>query len=346
MATQSFKNHLKVCKVNDEVFNKILIHSQLKEKVNSLDAFSAGYKDENIVRYTDRELICPLNRLVLLDVLDQSYYEKSKYWYQVFVENGGPDIKTPKFPGTTPWHACNYVNGLLGKYYTDQEKEEIYNSHVCAKASPLHKLTTVEKGKILRFDDCYYYDINGAYASELMALFPKCAKEFGYMFEHRHDNDDHYKNVINYFIGCMTQNEKKLKDGKATREIHPETRFYIVDQISKKLVEFARRLGITDISQLLYVNTDGLIAVSPQVVLPSSSSVGNFKLEYHGTIYTYADDHSAYMQFADTGEIKGNLPLSLRDRVDLTQNKVVSFVKKRSEDGTYKCENIKEVIIH
>ena len=337
------KKPLKTMTVSEEVFKQIL-DGFVSTAVEDLTPYQYGYPDKYMI-YTDgRDLICLRRKLVVLGLLEENYMLDD--WYQIYchmeIEQEEKIIDGER---TSPAQAVKKINNIIKKHYTNEEKIEIFHKHENDKSTILHKTPISEFNKIYLFHDCYYYDANGAYASELIKLFPKCQDDLTYMFKHRHDNNNKFKNCFNYYVGCLTQNDKKreykIAHNQKVREIYPKTRHYIVDNITRKMQLLIDEL---DSKYLIYVNTDGLIAKSPTKIREHSTDIGEFKIEYQGDVYTYRDKNYIIIQYGD--EIKGNLPLELRKHVDLRIGKVVHYDRYLDKYGLYRYMNIEEEIIN
>lgn len=331
------------CKsVSELAFNKILANYSYKEKVSALTDLKCGYPNRHIMYYTEDELIA--ETYVIYEILGLEY-ELSLYWRQIVLKLNR-EQKELISDSITPAEAIVKVNGIIKKHYSNEEKLDIFSKHEYECASPLKSYPTdyLPKGVLMRFSDCYYYDINGAYASILSSMFPKCKNEFKYMFEHRHDHNDRFKNCFNFYVGCLTQNEDKraavIAKGMTPRVIYPKTRFYIVKQISDKLQEFERML---DSDMIIYENTDGVIVHKPKNTPAGSAAMNEFKLEYSGDIYIYRGENYWVMQFGD--EMRGSLPVELRSKVDLRKGKAVRF-DHIVRDNIHIYENVEEIEIN
>lgn len=344
------RKQLKRISLSESAFIKILSATQFKEKVEDISRFALGYYDNYIIRYTDDSLICKLNFLVYAGVLPQEELNTDRDWYQVLcVRDDAQQRDWGKLDN--PAASCRRIKRILHKHYTDDEIIEIYKTHECDNSSIIHVPAYTVKDSICIFENCYQYDICGAYASVLVDMFPKCRGDFAYMYLHRHDDNNRFKNDFNFFVGCLTQNEKKRiaksQRDEDLRDIFPRTRHYIVNRISEKLIDFERNLGG---EQVIYENTDGLIVQNPKKYIKSSTKIGEFKLEYFGTVYTYKASNYWLIQLGNdpmptNNDMKGNIPLSLRDRIDLSSGKVISY-KKTLVNGVYQYEDIKEVYIN
>lgn len=324
--------------ISEKTYSKILTEYGFLEKVDDMSKFKCGYKDSYVIRYDDTQIIIRSGLLYELLGVD---YDPEFAWKQVLLvmrREQSDDLAESISPG----QARRIMNGIIAKHYTEEEKEAIYGSHEREDSTILHyNLPGLEIGRVLKLEDCWYYDINGAYASVLSSMFPECGKEFRHMFEHRHDCNNKYKNVFNFFVGCLTQNEKKRKaavqDGRKVRKIYPKTRHWIVNQITEKMNAFEAYLGA---DLVVYENTDGLIVHKPKNKPAGSKKMFEFKLEYSGDVYIYRGKNYLAMQYGD--EIKGSLPLELRDRVDLRRGKVVEY-DNVVVNGVHRYINIKEI---
>lgn len=341
------RKQLRRISISEESFLKVLNSSHFTEKVDNILDYALGYKDKHVIRYNDDMLIVRYNFLVYCGILSEDELDESKYWYQVICVRNNAQVE--KATGLlNPAASCRRVKKILHEHYTDKEIEEIYHQHENESSNIIHIGIQSEKYKILKFDNCYYYDASGAYGSELAAMFPLCHDDFNYRHIHRHDNNNEYKNDFNFFVGCLTQNEKKrealIKAGKTTRKIYPKTRHYIVNRITDKVLKLEEKLNP---ELIIYANTDGIVVQNPKHIVKPSNEMGGFKLEYQGTIYTYRDDNYTIIQMGDNVEIetedmKGNLPLVLRDKVNLKEGKIVKFNRKLV-NGIYQYTDIKEI---
>ena len=329
---------LKALNINEKVYHDLIDTFPAKYEAD-LAPFQYGYKDKKVIRYNEDKLICLQAYLVALGLMPSNEND-NWYQYSCFIM---PEQKKEVSLGFKVVDARRKVEKVLHKHYTDTEIEAIFNSHSQPDSTILHLTPVSEEGKIQCYHNCYYYDINGAYASELIGLFPKCASDFAYMYKHRHDNNNRFKNVFNFYVGCLTMNEDKQKireaKGEKLRPLHTGTRHYIVDRISQKMLDMIAKVG----GDLIYINTDGFIVQNPSVIIPHSTELGEFKLEYQGDIYTYRDKNYIIFQYGD--EIKGNMPLNLRDRVDLRKGKVIHYTKVKANENYFTYINIEEEVL-
>lgn len=324
---------LKNITVSEKVFNQILLHKNKKLKLDSLADYKCGYSEKQICYYTDTELIIQKYEI---DYIHGDDLDKTEYWKQYLVTMDKEQSEDIINDNMNPVQATNYLNNIIHKEYTEEEKIDIFNNHQLESSTILHTFPTRLDG-IVKYKNCYYYDINGAYASKFIELFPKCKKELLELFEHRHDNHNRLKNVFNYYVGMLTQNEKKR--AIKARTIYPNTRHWIVQSITDKVKEFSTLLNG---KYNLYVNTDGLIVKEPKNIIANSTQMNEFKLEFSGDVYVYYGKNYFVMQYGN--EIKGSLPLELRKYIDLPNGKVVEFDRKLI-NGVYIPENVKQIKI-
>lgn len=342
---RKFKKPLKMLTVSAEIFDKIIINwPNTTHRVDSIQPYQYGYSKKIEIYYTDTYLVCNEDTLVIMGLLEDNKTRFDRgHWYQYLIKKvNSQEEPITKETSMSPAVACRVVKGELKKHYTEDEIIDIYDSHRKESSQILHLVNDAELGKIKKLDNCVYYDLNGAYASELIKMFPKCEEQFSYWFNHRHDDNNKYKNLFNYFVGCLTENPEKraykINNNMSVRDIYPQTRHYIVDNITKKML---KALDFVD-GYNIYINTDGFIVQDPQRNIQHSKVAGEFKIEYQGPVYSYRDINYTIFQYGD--EIKGNLPIELRDKVDLRSGKVVHYTRYL-EDGRFCYKDIKEEII-
>ena len=343
------KKPLKRQTISEELYNTILEQNTQKEYKADLADYVCGYKKRQTIYYNENTIICNRLTLTLLGVVDK---EDIDCWYQIVLDKK-VEQEQPILESISPVQAVNRINKIIYNHYSKEEKEEIYNKHQRKSSQIYHYNNDIDRQEnpntIIKYTNCIYYDANGAYASELIKLLPKCEEELRYMFEHRHDQNNKFKNTFNYYVGCLTENEKKraikISQNKKLRQTFPETRHYIVQNVSDSMYHHYKTVG----GSLKYMNTDGYIVKDPKYLLPDNKEIGTFKIEYQGDIYFYScdgsDGSSPYYIYQYGDEIKGNLPLTARKLVDLRQGLTVKFNKVQTEAGNYIAENIEQIKI-
>lgn len=293
--------------VNEETFNDILYNHEPVVEICDLKDYVCGYKPKNIIRYNGKDtLIC---REYIL-----SRYKNLKNctsWKQVMVrknENLDEPVKK-SISGNKAW---NYMyHHILKKEYTVDEIEEILSSHEADKADIIHFNPTrwMNKNIIYKKENCEYYDINSAYCSALVELFPKCKDKLNRMYKQRKTKPEN-KQYFNYFCGYLC------------RVNHRKTFNWITQRTRDILIKAMDKTG----GYILYANTDGFIVHNPDVKLKTSKALGDFKSEYSGTIYFYMESNYYVMQYGN--EIKGSALCTVRKDIDLSKGDVVHYLTK------------------
>lgn len=217
--------------------------------------------------------------------------------------------------------AYSRVLRILLKYYTRKEIDECMAAHSTNKEDgdmQLHYIfdpyedavpfgTTPDyNGDVYKVDNCVYYDINGAHHSAVAEIFPKAADEIEELYNERKEHPEN-KLYFNLFVGMLASKrlEKKYRG----------TYNWIVQRTSKLLLEKLNHIG----GKLIYANTDGFIVQNPTNIDNNSHKLGEFKLEYQGTVYYTHTDNYQLLQYGrgETADLKGTLPLAVRDKVNI-----------------------------
>lgn len=260
---------------------------------------------------------------------------KNYLTYQIMLRCVREQIEDKLILDYSPLEALKTVNKLLSKYYTSDEKKDLFKAHSLDKWNPqLHSVFCI-KNKIIKIKNCYYYDINGAHTYLLSKIFPKAKSQFEYWNNHKHDSGkSYYKAIPNYYVGILGKEEKNYRS----------TYNWIINEVNKLMYKaFKETKNTTKLEDFIYVNTDGFIVNNPIKELETSNKLGEFKEVYKGDVYIYAGKNYYIIQYGD--EIKGNLPLILRNKVDLREGRVVDF-DKRFKDGIAYYDNVREMRIN
>lgn len=327
---------LRVVEVNDDIFYDILYLHKAKVKVtNNIYAYYYGYPDKRTIYYNGHnEMICPEYILCR--------YSKEEYtdWRQIRLQLvfGLEDKIRDSITGTK---AKAYMMKIFKDFYTDEEIDERLNMFQ-AEYDPSYKQYhydfNAETGIIYKITNTYKYDINGAHLDALCEIFPKAADRLKKLYKDRKKNQV-LKKFPNLFVGMLaykTDEQRKLhQSGK-----YEKTYNWIVQRTTKKLFEALDTIG----GNLIYANTDGAIIRRPKAKLNISDQLGDFKLEYNGDTYIYADKNYILYQFGD--EMKGSCLTAVRPDIDLRKGKVVHYnIEQNSELHYRKAINIvKETI--
>ena len=179
---------------------------------------------------------------------------------------------------------------------------------------------------IIKYEDCYKWDINGAHNAALCEIFPKAAGAIGMMYQERKKNPAN-KKYINYYCGMLA------------RKNHRKTYNWIVQRTTQILLNGINEAG----GILLYANTDGFLVQHPEKIIPHSTKLDEFKLEYQGAVWFYYDKNYQCFQ-TETGEVKGTILQSVRDKIDLPNGQVVHYDRIK-RNNTYIAENIQTEVL-
>lgn len=338
---------LQTISLSSEVWESLLSKILRKVRVDSIAPYRCGYRERNVVYYTrgDDSESMVVKKMFLMPLVKEDY-DFSDGWMQVVCVKRPEQKEKIREGQIGPIEALNKTNRVLKSAYSEEELEECYRSHEAEEEdAEILKYNILygaglEKDVIYKFTDCLYEDMNGAYNSKLGEIFPRCKSYFEWVNDHRHDDNGRLKNQSNYFVGCMTQSEKKFRGGKPTRKIHPKTRFWIVSEITKAMRKRQSQVG----GSKLYVNTDGFIVQHPKKVLAHSDSIGDFKLESSGDVYFLRVKSGWCMQYMKDGrwEVKGSVPLEIRSGIDLSRGIGVDFRLEENDTGGKTPKDIKE----
>lgn len=211
-------------------------------------------------------------------------------------------------------YAYNYMIRMLKKYYSSDEIDRCLLSHTATHDENLvqeHFETMIKKDYIYKFKNCVEYDINGAHCDAIREIFPKAADEITKMYKERKIKPV-YKKFFNYFVGMLGSSTKN--NGR-----YIGTYIWIVQRTTKLLEKRIKAVG----GRIIYINTDGFIVQNPENVIEHSKDLGNFKIEYQGTVYVGRTDNYMIKQIGDN--LKGTGPLALRCYIHLDKGEMVEY---------------------
>lgn len=246
----------------------------------------------------------------------------SDYWYLLEYRSGNEE-NDHSVNGSTAWLTFTKV---LYNRYTGEEIAEIISKYSYDQMPYIMHFTYFNlnqvQNEILEFDNCYYFDLNKAYAFYLSEMFPKIKDwiQKGYK-----KNKERFKKIVNYSVGMMARFNEWL-----------EVRNWIVNKVSERVCECIAKCDGEDI----YVNTDGLIVRNPKNMISTSNELGDFKLvpvdDKKVWLYWHNGDGVTYqvMQYFENGikQIKslGNFRHEdcLINLTDLSIGKVPIYVFK------------------
>lgn len=280
---------LKKYDISEDIFDKIVSDyrkSLILLNTDSIEGyFSKPVKDRVIYNGTNT-LIIP--EYILKDYINIEYSS----WKQVILLKSQVlerNYYESSIDGSRAWQ---FMIKLLKKYYTEKEIDTCLKSFQAEydyKKAQLHYFKESSPDKILKFENCYKYDINGAHNEALTVIFPKAKEAIIKMYLERKKKPVN-KKYINYFVGMLC------------RKGYRETYNWIVQRVSAKL-----KTHILDAcGEVLYANTDGFIVKDPIFELETSTELGALKLEYKGDVCFYNDINYFCFQLSDK-KITGNV---------------------------------------
>ena len=318
--------------VAEDVFDDILVKfAKHVVRVDSLDPYLSGYKSKRTIYYDEskEQLIC---RMFLFETDGDDRAD----WLQCVVvkdKSMASGTITKDISGST---AYNKMMKLLLEFYTREEIYEIFNAHTHTKCGALHYTPAkMMDNTVIKYSNCHKYDINSAYASVYIKMFPRAAKAIENIYLMRKENPV-YKKMLNYFVGMI---KHKGFDG---------TYYYIVNYVNELMKKTMSECG----GMKLYINTDGFIVCDPAKPLEGSKDIGKFKEEYSGDVYVYHDKNYFVIQ---TGYKNGKPDLTgscftvIRDKMDLEKGIVVHYDRKKTliygDAYLYKPDNIRMEVV-
>lgn len=328
------KVNLKTMTVPAEVFDEILDTFSCYAVTVDEDEFNtyrSGYKRKKAIYTCGEYLIC--REFLLVDTFKKYKLGAPSSWKQIIIKRDAA-ADEPCYNMDGP-RAFAYMKKILLNYYTDDEileRLEMFKGPINADALTIHRDYEFfnDPYKIHKFTNCYEYDINSAYGSLLIEIFPKAKEDIENLYIHRKETP-YYKDVLNYTVGMFAHFAKDLlrKNKPLTREAiaYRDARNWIVYRIQRALNEAM----CTCDGYVIYANTDGFVVKDPKHLLRASSKIGDFKLAYQGDFYTYRGKNFLCGQ---GNKIKGTtLPKTIRENIDLSKGIICSFSKERKPNG-------------
>lgn len=330
---------LKSVQVNDVIFNKILRDYEFKVRiVDDLHPYLRGY-------YEDRDLIYfnGTNEFICLEYIVDGYtnlFPCCTVWKQVRVLRT-MNMSSCAEVSITGSKAKAYIHKLLKKYYTPEEIDQRLRMFERPKDPGLiqmHYFCNAYSDRVLKKENTYKFDINGAHLDALCEIFPKAKTDFIKMYDKRKTNKV-LKQYPNLYVGMLAQKSKEMRKNGVPGK-YELTYNWIVQRTTKMLLEALSKVGGTPI----YINTDGFIVQNPSNLLTPSTTLGDFKLEYSGDTWVYRGSNYVLLQ-TGTGkdmELKGSCFGEAREDIDLSKGQIVQYDIKQELHYRYPI-NIKKV---
>ena len=319
---------LKIYEVSEDIFNQILLDYEARViEVDNIYEYFYGYTycpDPTLRKST---IVC--GSIGIDDYLIMQEYKLASYdkniitteWKQVRVhcnrdQNTSITCQSP-YSGI---HCWNYVMKIIKKHYTEEEIDSCFNAHIAQYDDDKKQIHIFYQAKvknlIYELKDCYKYDINGAHCDALSIIFLRCREDFVKIQKKRKEKGhEKLKNLFNFFVGEMC------------RKGHRLTYNWIVQRVTDKVREVMKYCG----GEIIYSNTDSICVRNANNLLEHSTELGEFKLEYSGTVYFLRTDSYTLYQFGK--DLVGSCIKSVRDRIDLSKGKAVLYNKRIVKEG-------------
>lgn len=322
-------------KLPNKYCNKLLKKFEYyTHKVDDIRPYKCGFSPKNRIYYTDTELICTESHLKYIGVEfeDNEYVEWKQHIIEIDNDNYKPKVRSD-LSGTLATNAV--IKALYKAGYTKETIAEALNSKIAEYDYSMIQYHNLNFGMGLnKFENCWYYDINGAHNDALCEIFVDAKDYFTNLFNERHTKPNN-KKIANYFVGNLVNTGFK------------NTYNWIVQRTTTKILDLIDKTDGT----IVYANTDGFITQKPVNLLETNDLLGGVKLEApeDSVVYTYRDRNYFCIQYTDIKTkakiIKGSLPLELRNLIDLEKGKVIHFDRVKNNFGRYEYQNIIEEII-
>lgn len=226
-------------------------------------------------------------------------------------------------------YSLDQVNNIINDLDVDNDADK-QTLHI----SITQTTKAQDYNKVVKHENCYYYDLNSAYLDGLATLFPESRDDFEALYQMRKKQPE-LKDVFTHGIGKMKHYDDWTK-----------VRSYIVRRTSEILTKAIEQTGGLD--HLIYANTDGFVVKDPVTLLDNlGTKLGQFKDEEpeNRTCYTYrrCDDNMTYscFQIGNTKKCCGGIQKIDLKYIDLSQNIIVDYDARTYPLG-FKRENGKE----
>jgi hypothetical protein len=295
--------------VDEKLFYDIL--NAVKSKVvikTDIKPYWTGYPDKDTVIYDGVEYLIICEHIFALYAdFSQEAWKDVESWRQVILRKSV--IEKPYELTIDGARAYMIMSQKLEKYYEKSEIDSIllsYSREYDSKKAQLHYYYGSEGDQIVKHENAYIYDINGAHQSALIEMFPRAEKMIQTLYDERRIRPIN-KCYVNYYVGMLCR--------KGYRGAYN----FIVQRTTDMLTRGIKSTG----GELVYANTDGFIVKRVQHELKTSSMLGDFKQVYKGDVYTYQGANYWIYQAGD--KIVGSMRTQFRQDVDLREGRVVSY---------------------
>ena len=356
-----------------EWWNKTFIGVETEEDwLKLISGDDKNWKHLHVYFYTKDDIIYFFSQMWIFGSIEKtpSYFDylHINYWYiwkYRASDNFTLKTKITKcIDGSIAWRE---LIKELKQHYTPKEIDEIINE--CGTAdedtaeilhySPYGTESEVEgsyqfkaeENCITTIDNCCYYDLNKAYASNLMHFFPKLED---WMMKGYKEDKPRFKQVINFAVGMMQRHDDESKHyfRRLRNSIVTNTTDTLNDTMDYMIEN-------SEAAMKVYVNTDGFIMKDSDVEINHSDKIGDFGKETidNNRVWSLRVNVPGWqkysiLQWFENGKkvIKSlggfRLDERLISKTDLSQDKIVLFIQEKINDNTFVIKDIKEANIY
>lgn len=222
---------------------------------------------------------------------------------------------------------------ILKKVYTTDEIEEILHSYDNIEYNDGLKQFhynfdqfEINPDVIYELSCCTKYDINGAHEYALIEMFPKAKdlllkqEELKQKAKKSGDKETvrRIKSIFNYCVGFLK------------RKGYVGAYNFIVQKTTTTLFNAIEEVD----GELLYANTDGFLVKDEKHRLPTSTKLGEFKLEHEGNVYLYIDKNYFMFEY-NNGKVEqvGSNLQEVRPYIKLSEGQVAHYDRVRIKIG-------------
>ena len=291
-------------------------------------------------------------------------------------------LKDNLFIKCRPQDVKKSLKAAIKKDFTEEEFQTFVNINGISEKDkikngikPLHFNTIHNPGIITKYSNCIYQDIHKAHASFLLNTFKNYPNVTKFINKHlkagkeakKHHNLElakKEKDYLNFAVGLLGQTYKEdTFDGHKKNDpikwclgINTRPLFNKCVQITRhKIDEQIKRIKISPLkSRLLYANTDGFIMQHPDWDnVKNTEEIGEFGTEkmmnnevwfFNCSINT---PYQIHQYFDENGQkvIVGNLPDTLKEKVDLSKGIVVTYHQTKDKLNMISYESVNTQVI-
>lgn len=280
-----------------------------------------------------------------------------------------PSLKNDLLIKCRPQDVKRSFVAAIKKDFTKEQFEDFVNevgSNTFCK--PRH-FDTDTNSLVKKFTDCVYQDIHKAHASFLLDTFKSAPNTLALVQKHLKAGAKSkaagniaeakkHKDFINFAVGLLGQRYKagkeKGEDIKWIYDISTRSLYNRCVEVTRSKIDKQINYLKKDLleSKELYSNTDGFILQHPDwSKVKQQEEVGQFGTEFlaNNEVWFYSvlttseqTGYSIHQYFDEDGKkvIVGNLPDSLKEKVDLSKGIVVSYQTKVDQLGYHVPTNV------